>query len=577
MLILIIEDDAGLVELIKEKVEECGYEPAHASAARKAIEWLSVNTPYLMLLDYTLPDMNAKEFITELQKSDRALPPFIVSTGKGDERIAVEMMKLGARDYIVKDALFLDMLPELIRKAAREIENENRRREAEELLDQTRRNYETFFNTIDEFLFVLDEQGNIIHTNNMVTERLGFTKEELDGKSVLVLHPPERRDEAGKIVMNMLNGLAEFCPIPLLTKNGVQIPVETRVSRGYWDGKPVIFGVTKDISMIKFSEEKFSKLFYINPSACGLSDVETHQYIEVNEAFYNLFGFERNEVIGRTAWDLKIFTPETVNAILSKADSSGSIKNVEAELRAKNGEIKHVLLSAENMFVQDRKYRFTVVHDITGRKQAEDRIKSLLAEKELILREVHHRIKNNMNTIKGLLYLQAETLQDQSAVAALKDAENRVASMMLLYDKLYRSTAFKELSIKEYLPGLADEIIGNFPNRKIVRIETHIENFTLNAEILFSLGIIVNEILTNMMKYAFTGRNSGVIKITASIKGALAEIIMQDNGIGIPETVSFESSTGFGLQLVKMLSEQIGGSIKMKRAEGTTFILEFKV
>ena len=232
-------------------------------------------------------------------------------------------------------------------------ENITERKQMEDLLRQTHQNYEIFFNTIDEFLFVLDEQGYIIQTNNKVTDRLGYTKEELLGKSVLMIHPPERRDEAGRIVSEMLSGVTEFCPVPIITKSGVQIPVETRVSQGFWDGKPVIFGVTKDISKVRLSEEKFSKLFHINPSACGLSDLESHEYIEVNDAFYTLLGFDKDEVIGKTVADLGILTTETANSIFLKSDSNGRVTNAEADLTAKNGDIKHVLLSAENIFIQE--------------------------------------------------------------------------------------------------------------------------------------------------------------------------------------------------------------------------------
>ncbi len=253
--------------------------------------------------------------------------------------------------------------------------NITERKRADDLLQQTRNNYETFFDTIDEFLFVLDELGNIIHTNSTVIDRLGYTREELAGLSVLMVHPSERRDEAARIVGEMLNGVSTFCPVPIVTKSGVQIPVETRVSHGVWDGKPAIFGVTKDISKVRLSEEKFSKLFHLNPSACGLSDLDTRQYIEVNEAFSALLGFDKNEVIGKTATDLGIMTPETKNEILLKADCNGNVTNAEADLIAKNGDIKQALISAENIYVQDKKYRFTVVHDITARRQIENQLK----------------------------------------------------------------------------------------------------------------------------------------------------------------------------------------------------------
>jgi len=246
-----------------------------------------------------------------------------------------------------------------------------REREAVNVLSQTHQNYETFFNTINDFLFVLDEQTNIIHTNSTVINRLGYTREELAGNSVLMVHPADRREEAGHVVGEMLKGTAEFCPVPLITKSGKQIPVETRVRHGIWNGKPVIFGVTKDVLQIKLSEEKFSKVFYLNPLACSFDDLDTGKYVEVNEAFNTLLGFNKNEVIGKTAFDLGISSAESVRKIILKHDKNGNVTNVDADLKAKNGDIKHVLLSTENIFIQDKKYRYTVALDITERKQAD--------------------------------------------------------------------------------------------------------------------------------------------------------------------------------------------------------------
>jgi PAS domain S-box-containing protein len=453
------------------------------------------------------------------------------------------------------------------------------RKRTEDLLQQTRQNYETFFNTIDDFLFVLDEEGNIIHTNSTVTKRLGYTKEELSGKSILLVHPSERREEAGRIVNEMLKGIAEFCPVPVITKSGVQIPVETRVSSGYWNGKPAMFGVTKDISKIQLSEEKFSKLFYINPSACGLSDLEDRKYIEVNEAFYTLLGFDHGEVIGKTATELGILSPESIQTILSHADKNGCVKNVEADLKTKSGEIKHVLLSAENIYVQNRKYRFTVAHDITERKKSEEAIRHLLQEKEIILKEVHHRIKNNMSTIYGLLNLQAESIKDTSGRDALLDAGSRVQSMMVLYDKLYHTTDFQRISIKNFIPSLVDEILINFPNAGVVTIEKKIDDIVLDVKKLQTLGIIINELLTNIMKYAFNGKSNGKINISVSQNSKTNAntifLVVEDDGNSIPETVDFKNSTGFGLTLVALLTKQLKGNIQIERVNGTRITLEF--
>jgi PAS domain S-box-containing protein len=249
-----------------------------------------------------------------------------------------------------------------------------RRKHAEALLEQTRQNYDSFFNTIDDFLFVLDVHGNIVHANSTVFNRLGYTRENLIGKSILSVHPADRREEAGIIVFEMLTGKLLSCLVPLVTKSGVIIEVETKVSHGFWNGKPAIFGVTKDITKLRLSEEKFSKLFHINPSACGLSSLTDDSYLEVNEAFYSLLGFSKNEVIGKTASELGILSPEMRRSILSLTDKDGSISNAEADLVAKNGDVKHVLLSAQNILMQSEKYRYTVVHDITKRKLAEEKL-----------------------------------------------------------------------------------------------------------------------------------------------------------------------------------------------------------
>jgi len=250
-----------------------------------------------------------------------------------------------------------------------------KRKQAEAEVLQTRNNYETFFNAIRDFLFVLDEAGNIIHTNDTVNSRLGYTKEELEDRTVTMVHPPEYRDDIDRVLAELLNGLKEYCDFPVMTKSGEQIPVETRVTRGNWNGKPVIFGVSKDVSQLKFSEEKFSKVFYVNPSACGLDDPVTGKYLEVNDTFCALLGFTKEEVVGKTALELGIFTTETRNELLKKIGDRKKFNGIETSVRTKDGETKQVLLSAETIALKDKPYRYTVVHDISERVLAENALK----------------------------------------------------------------------------------------------------------------------------------------------------------------------------------------------------------
>ncbi|HEY1404966.1 MAG TPA: chemotaxis protein CheB [Spirochaetota bacterium] len=204
-------------------------------------------------------------------------------------------------------------------------------------------------------------------------------------------------------------------------------------------------------------------------------------------------------------------------------------------------------------------------------------IQDLFHEKELILKEVHHRIKNNMNTILSLLLLQSRTEDSPVTKNTLHDAAGRIKSMMVLYDKLYRSEIKNAISIKEYFPALIEEIVSIFPQMVSIRINTHIEDIVLNAKMLPPLGIIINELITNAMKYAFADCPDCVISVSAIKKENRLFLTFEDNGSGIPESVTFENSTGFGLQLVKMLVKQINGSIFIEREKGTRYVMEFEV
>jgi PAS domain S-box-containing protein len=250
------------------------------------------------------------------------------------------------------------------------------RKWAEEMITRTRRNYEAFFNTINEFLFVLDEQGRILHTNETVTRRLGYTMEELVGQPVLIVHPPDRWEEAGCTVQGMLAGTMDFCPVPLMTKTGQLIPVETRVTKGEWDGKPVIFGVSKDISKLKLSEEKFSVAFRSNASPMALSTKADGKFIEVNEAFLELLGFSRDEVIGKRARDMGLFvqTEDRSNA-LRLLDKNEPIRNLELTIRAKDGSLRYGLFSADNITIGEVACLLTSLVDITGRRQMEEALR----------------------------------------------------------------------------------------------------------------------------------------------------------------------------------------------------------
>jgi len=296
---------------------------------------------------------------------------------------------------------------------------------------------------------------------------------------------------------------------------------------------------------------------------------------EMNRSGAIMLGAERPDLVNRK---LRSFvSPETLTEFddfMEKIFKSGSRQLCEVRLKIEN-DIKS-FVHVEGVISSNEKKCYINAVDITDRKLAEETVYGLLNEKELILKEVHHRVKNNMYNIGALLNMQANARTDEASKNVLFDAAGRVQSMSVLYDKLYRSEHTASVSLKEYFPDLIYEIVGIFPQKKSVKIKTDIEDIVLDAKILSILGILVNEIITNSMKYAFAGRSDGVITVTASKKGDRIEIIISDNGSGIPENVTFENTTGFGMQLVGMLTEQLNGSIKIERGEGTKFVLEFE-
>jgi two-component sensor histidine kinase len=174
-----------------------------------------------------------------------------------------------------------------------------------------------------------------------------------------------------------------------------------------------------------------------------------------------------------------------------------------------------------------------------------------------------------------LLRLHTRRTENEEVISSLMDAGNRIKSMRILYDKLLRSDNFSDISIFEYLSPLINEVMEVFPEKDEVQINKQIEDFEINAKLVFPLGIIINELFTNIMKYAFKDNVNNEVTIAASKRNGKALIVVQDNGIGISEEIDLKTTTSFGLKLVDMLIEQIDGSIEIVRENGTKFILEF--
>ncbi len=333
---------------------------------------------------------------------------------------------------------------------------------------------------------------------------------------------------------------------------------------------------------LRDSEEKYRDLIdYSNSIILRMNNKGVITYI--NDYALNFFGYSLDEILWKSV----------IGTIVPVADKAGRnlevmineiILNPELYERNENENIRKDGSSAwivwSNRGIPDENGMCSEIlcigTDITERRLAEIEVKKLLREKEILLHEVHHRIKNNMNTIAGLLYLHAASIEDEAASSALKDAHNRVLSMMLIYDKLFRSNDFNSISTAGYLPDLINGIISTFPDSGNVRIETEIDDCLMGSNALVPVGIIINELITNAYKYAFPGITDGLLRIAFRNKGDnLFEIIVSDNGKGLPESIVIGESTGFGLNLVFLLAQQMRGSVEVIRGEGVEFRVKF--
>lgn len=250
------------------------------------------------------------------------------------------------------------------------------RKKIQEDLRESHENFRTFFESIDDVIVVASPDGKIMYSNSALTRKLGYTPEELREMDVLDLNSKSHRQEAETIFSEMFAGNRTSCPLPLERKGGTLLPSETRVWFGKWSGVDAIFGICKDVSKEQETLQRFDRLFEFNPNPLAVSSTEDGRFVEVNEAFLSTLGFSRDEVIGKTSEELDLFTdPEAQKEVATRLEASGVIRNIELQLKKKNGEIVEGLFSGTVIVIQGQKYLLTTMLDITEHKQAREALK----------------------------------------------------------------------------------------------------------------------------------------------------------------------------------------------------------
>lgn len=217
------------------------------------------------------------------------------------------------------------------------------------------------------------------------------------------------------------------------------------------------------------------------------------------------------------------------------------------------------------------------IQDVTVRKLAQEHILKSLKEKEILLREVHHRVKNNLQVIQSLLMLQASYVKDPDAKEMFNETFGRIRSMSLVHEKLYMVTDFSKIDVHDYVKSLVDSVVGSFRKHSVhARIGLDIHTLSLDPEVLVPCGMIINELLTNAYKYAFAGRSEGTINIRFHALGDdMLELVVHDDGVGITESATAGEAKGLGLKLVETLADQLGGQLSFGNQGGARIALRF--
>ncbi len=299
--------------------------------------------------------------------------------------------------------------------------------------------------------------------------------------------------------------------------------------------------------------------------------------VTINNATTDLLGYSKEELIGKPLEYLfKDNTWDTDNKLPN--NTSDSIVNFETCLKSKYGELIPVLLSKSVIKNENGNVLGIVCigNNIVEIKEAKDKIKASLDEKELLLRELHHRVKNNLQIILSLINLQSVGIKDKQDLEIFRESQSRVKSMAIIHEKLYQSADFASINFEEYIQSLVSYLLSYYSTTNII-VDINVEkDIVLNMDTAVPCGLIINELVTNSIKFAFPNERLGKIYIQLCYENESLTLIIGDNGVGLPEGMDFENSKKLGLQLVKTLTDQLEGKIQYNGLHGTEFKIQFK-
>jgi len=503
--------------------------------------------------------------------------------------IKVGGKKLGSVEvYYMKEMPELDEGPflkeerDLINSFSSLLGNIIERKKTERALKDSEEKYSSVVENSNDAI-IIHHDGIIKFVNSAASQFIGIPKKEFTGKRITdFIHPEDteiilerfKKRKAGKKVESIYE-------ISLVKKDGSVLPAEINVSLIHYQGKPAGLVFIRDITTrkkaekaLKQSESKFRDIFETAGEGIACTSLGG-KVVEVNKAVEKILGIPSRKIIGKNIVSLakEFLTLNNAKQIVPLMKNIIKGKEVDPF----EVQYKDKILEVSSTYNPESKRIIGVVQDITNRKKIEEKIKKSLEEKEVLLKEIHHRVKNNMQVISSLLNIQARRLKDPKAREIFKATRNRVMSMALVHERLYRSEDLAGIDFNRYIERMSVHLM-NYYNElsQNIELKKEVEGIFLDITKAVPLGLITNELLTNALKHAFPKNKKGEIKIKFYKKGKTYHLTIRDNGIGFPDDLDFKRADSMGLDLVNSLTSQINGNIELDRKKGTAFEITFK-
>ena len=331
---------------------------------------------------------------------------------------------------------------------------------------------------------------------------------------------------------------------------------------------------------LKLANILLERTFASLKEAVFVMDLSAQTVITCNAAVEQIFGYKREEVMGRTLEFLhsnKDNYKEFSNGLALALKGEG-LFNAEFPALRKDGTsiITEYTVTESSDDSSGHAVLVIVVRDITERKRSEEQLRVALKEKEVLLKEIHHRVKNNLAVISSLLNMQSKYIRDKKTLEIFRESQNRVKTMALIHTKLYQSSDLARIDFADYIRNLTAGLIDSYrlePGGVTLVLDVMDVYFDVNVGI--PCGLIINELLTNALKHAFPNGRKGEVSVSLKPDDETITLVVADDGIGFPDAIDFRNTESLGFQLVTALVDQLGGTIELTRGKGTTFVISF--